>query len=82
MTTRKLNFGCGTRFSDSWVNIDFDSYDSRVQRVNLLSGFPFADSSFDAVYSSHVLEHFDRDRGHFLLSESFRVMPQRECPNS
>ena len=74
MTTRKLNFGCGTRFSDSWVNIDFDSYDSRVQRVNLLSGFPFADSSFDAVYSSHVLEHFDPDQGRFLLSESFRVL--------
>jgi SAM-dependent methyltransferase len=71
---RKLNFGCGTRFSDEWVNIDFHSQNSRVQRVNLLNGFPFPDSHFDAAYSSHVLEHFDRKQAKFLVSESFRVL--------
>lgn len=74
MKHNKLNFGCGTRFSSKWINVDFHSDDSRVQRVNLLSGFPFADSSFEAVYSSHVLEHFDRDQGKFLLAESYRVL--------
>lgn len=70
----KLNFGCGTRFSGNWVNIDFHSTDKRVKRVNLLSGFPFPDASFGAVYSSHVLEHFERNQGRFLLEESFRVL--------
>jgi predicted SAM-dependent methyltransferase len=71
---RKLNFGCGTRFSDTWVNVDFHSQDSRVQRANFLNGLPFADSGFSAVYSSHVLEHFNAEQAKFLLSEAFRVL--------
>jgi SAM-dependent methyltransferase len=74
MQLNRLNFGCGTRFSKDWVNIDFHSESSEVQRVNLLSGFPFAEASFDVVYSSHVLEHFDRTQVRFLLNESWRVM--------
>jgi predicted SAM-dependent methyltransferase len=74
MQSRNLNFGCGKRFSEHWVNIDFASESPMVQRVNLLAGFPFPDSSFDAVYSSHVLEHFDRSAAAFLLSESKRVL--------
>ena len=74
MRPNKLNFGCGNRFSPEWVNIDFHSESEQVQRVNLLKGFPFPDSSFEAVYSSHVLEHFDRHQGAFLISESFRVL--------
>ena len=74
MINEKLNFGCGKRFSDDWINIDFHSDDSRVQRVNLLSGFPFSDGTFQSVYSSHVLEHFDRTQGRFLLKESYRVL--------
>ncbi len=70
----KLNFGCGNRFSREWENIDFHSDDSNVRRVNLLAGFPYQDASMSAVYSSHVLEHFDRTMGSFLLKESFRVL--------
>lgn len=70
----KLNFGCGNRFSGEWTNVDFHSDDTRVQQVNLLSGFPFPDASISAVYSSHVLEHFDRAMGIFLIKESFRVL--------
>jgi hypothetical protein len=74
MLPNKLNFGCGNRFSPDWVNIDFHSESKHVRRVNLLNGFPFPDSSFEVVYSSHVLEHFDRHQGAFLISESFRVL--------
>lgn len=74
MRRNKLNFGCGTRFAPEWVNIDFHSECKDVLRVNLLRGFPFPDASFEAVYSSHVLEHFNRQQGAFLLSESFRVL--------
>lgn len=74
MGLNHLNFGCGNRFSPDWINIDFHSESKQVQRVNLLKGFPFPDSSFEAVYSSHVLEHFDCHQGAFLVSESFRVL--------
>ena len=39
-----------------------------------MAGFPYPDSSFEAVYSSHVLEHFDRDQGRFLVAESYRLL--------
>jgi SAM-dependent methyltransferase len=70
----KLNFGCGTRIAEEWTNIDFHSDDRRVLRANLLSGFPFPDSHFDVVYSSHVLEHFTPEQVKFLLKESWRVL--------
>jgi hypothetical protein len=71
---KKLNFGCGNRFATGWVNIDFHSEHPEVQRVNLLQRLPFADNSFDAVYSSHVLEHFSPDTAEVLLRECFRVL--------
>lgn len=74
--TRKLNFGCGPRFAEGWVNIDFHSVGPAVQQVNLLGGFPFPDASFDAVYSSHVIEHFSFEQAYFLLGETYRVLRQ------
>ena len=70
----KLNFGCGDKIADGWVNIDFESSDPSVKQVNLLSGFPFPDNHFDAVYSSHVLEHFTPEQALFLLKEAYRVL--------
>ncbi len=69
-----LNFGCGNRFAPEWTNIDFDARSPGVIQCNLLRGFPFRDKSFDAVYSSHVLEHFTLDQGAYLLKEAFRVL--------
>jgi SAM-dependent methyltransferase len=39
-----------------------------------LKGFPFPDNSFDAAYSSHVLEHFTLEQGEYLLKEALRVL--------
>jgi predicted SAM-dependent methyltransferase len=72
-----LNFGCGNRFSTEWTNIDFGARSPGVIQCNLLQGFPFRDNSFDAVYSSHVLEHFTLDQGECLLKEAFRVLKPR-----
>lgn len=71
---RKLNFGCGTRYASGWDNLDFHSIDPSVRQANLLAGFPYGDALFDAVYSSHVLEHFDPDQAAFLVRESYRVL--------
>jgi predicted SAM-dependent methyltransferase len=74
MNLKKLNFGCGSRFSPNWVNIDVYTVGPEVQRVNLLKRFPFQDGEFDAVYSSHVLEHFTPSQANQLISEAYRVM--------
>jgi predicted SAM-dependent methyltransferase len=71
---RKLNFGCGTRYADSWENIDFYSPTPEVQKTNLLQGLPYANDSFDVVYCSHVLEHFTKDNSLFLIKESLRIL--------
>jgi predicted SAM-dependent methyltransferase len=73
----KLNFGCGDRFADGWVNIDFNTRHPSVRRCNLLKPWPFAGDSFDVVYSSHVLEHFTKTTGTFLIRECHRVLKPR-----
>jgi predicted SAM-dependent methyltransferase len=69
-----LNIGCGFTFHKDMTNIDFVSTGPEVQAHNLLQGIPFADNSFEAVYHSHVLEHFLRKDGRKLVNECFRVL--------
>lgn len=69
-----LNLGCGRRFHRSWVNVDFESSDETVMAHNLLEGIPFEDGEFDAVYHSHVLEHFSKQDGKAFLCECYRVL--------
>jgi predicted SAM-dependent methyltransferase len=71
-----LNLGCGHHFSKrvEWTNIDFISEHKDVLSHNLLKGIPFPDSSFDVVYHSHVLEHFSKQDGVFLIKECYRVL--------
>jgi len=43
---------------------------------------PFADASFDAVYSSHVVEHLYRSQAVAMLREAYRVLkPGGLCRN-
>jgi predicted SAM-dependent methyltransferase len=41
---------------------------------DLKRGIPFADETFDAVYHSHVLEHFSAKDAPVFLAECFRVL--------
>ena len=45
-----------------------------VRGHNLTEPLPFKDKTFDAAYSSHVLEHFSRDKGRKFVEEQFRVL--------
>lgn len=71
-----LNIGCGSYYSSesTWTNLDFVSRDKHVIAHNLLKGIPFNDNSFDFVYHSHVLEHFSKLDGEWLIQECFRVL--------
>jgi SAM-dependent methyltransferase len=69
-----LNIGCGTNYHTGWTNIDLFSNSPNVLVWDARKGLPFADGSFDACYSSHVLEHFTPDAARNLSTEMLRVL--------
>ena len=71
---RYLNVGCGRRYHRDWVNLDLESFDPAVICHDLTGGIPFEESSFEAVYHSHVLEHLSPEQGQELIGECFRVL--------
>ncbi|MBE9111567.1 glycosyltransferase [Nodosilinea sp. LEGE 07298] len=71
---RYLNLGCGNHFHLDWVNIDFQSTGTDVIAHDLRKPIPFADDTFDAVYHSHLLEHFSRSEAKPFLQECLRVL--------
>jgi predicted SAM-dependent methyltransferase len=71
-----LNLGCGGRFHPAWTNLDFVSTGPGVIAHDLKHRLPFSDSVFDAVYHSHVLEHFSKDQALSFLKECNRVLKE------
>lgn len=69
-----LNIGCGSTFHPEWTNVDIESSSPEVKTYDIRKGLPYADASFDACYSSHVLEHLTHQEANRLLAESRRVL--------
>jgi len=69
-----LNLGCGDRFHPDWANLDLSSTGPGVRACDLRRGIPAKDGAFDAVYVSHLLEHFPRKEAQHLLKECHRVL--------
>ena len=69
-----LNLGCGLRFHPDWVNIDINYKNPKIINYDVRKGIPFSDGTFDAVYSSHLIEHLSRDEALTLLKECYRVL--------
>lgn len=68
------NLGCGTRYHQDWINIDFHGSGDAVFAWDLRDDLPFPDQSCDVVYSSHAIEHFDRAGARRFLHECRRVL--------
>jgi predicted SAM-dependent methyltransferase len=69
-----LNLGCGPRFHEAWINLDFHSVHPCVKQHNLLKGIPYPDDTFDVIYHSHVLEHFTKKQAQIFMKECFRAL--------
>ncbi|MDD1503983.1 methyltransferase domain-containing protein [Lysinibacillus sp. CNPSo 3705] len=69
-----LNIGCGSTFHEDWVNVDIYSTSEHVIEMDIRKGIAFEDSSFDVVYSSHVLEHMSKNAAEELVKEMMRVL--------
>lgn len=68
-----LNIGCGSNFSNEWTNIDFSSK-RNVDFCDVRKPLPYPNDVFNAVYSSHVVEHLAKDKGENLISEISRIL--------
>lgn len=73
---KMLNLGCGSRYHKDWVNVDFVSNNKDILTYNLLQGIPFKSNTFDAVYHSHLIEHFSKENANVFISECYRVLKQ------
>lgn len=69
----KINMACGWRnFGPSWVHIDGGDYDHLDYKS--ITALDFADNTVDLIYSSHVIEYFDRTEITGVLEEWRRVL--------
>jgi len=68
-----LNIGCGSNFLNGWTNIDFFSK-RNVDFCDIRKPLPYHNDVFDAVYSSHALEHLTKNKGEKLISEIYRIL--------
>jgi hypothetical protein len=69
-----INVGCGGTYHADWINLDVASSDPNVRIIDITRGLPFADDSASVCYSSHVLEHLDKNAARVLVTECFRVL--------
>lgn len=71
---KRVNIGCGSVFHPGWINRDVEPFSDAVRARDALRELLFPDSSVDAVYHSHVLEHLRGREGGALLVECARVL--------
>lgn len=65
-------------YRNEWTNIKFSVLPfpstEYVLSCDIRRPLPYPDSTFDAVYTNHVLEHLTPEEGRFFASELFRVL--------
>lgn len=71
----KINLGCGWRdFGEDWIHVDGGSYEHLDLVHDISKRLPFAEDLADLIYSSHVIEYFNRDEIKEILLDWKRVL--------
>jgi predicted SAM-dependent methyltransferase len=73
---RKLQLGTGSNPYDGWLNTDIHDFrrQGEVVYLNATEPFPLPDSSFDLIFSEHMIEHLGYADGRRCLRECHRVL--------
>lgn len=71
---RHLHLGCGPKYLPGFVNIDANPRQRLDVWLDVRNGLPFAASSVDSIYSTHMFEHFFAGELESLLRECWRVL--------
>jgi predicted SAM-dependent methyltransferase len=69
----RLHIGGGWRRLDGWLNTDIELIPN-VMCMDATELFPFADRTFEYVYTEHMIEHVPYQKGARMLQECYRVM--------
>jgi SAM-dependent methyltransferase len=72
--TSKLQIGAGTYCLEGWFNTDIHPDCRGCFYMDARRRFPFDDSTFDYVYSEHMIEHLTYNEGRLMLRECFRIL--------
>jgi predicted SAM-dependent methyltransferase len=72
---KRLHLGCGDRILSGWENVDGRAGHGVDREVIIPGGlWVFASSTYDWIYSSHVIEHIAPDKLPEALRELHRIM--------
>jgi predicted SAM-dependent methyltransferase len=71
----KINLGCGWRnFGKDWLHVDNGDYQHLDLKHDISKKLPFPENFADVIYSSHVIEYFDRNEIKAILTDWKRVL--------
>ncbi len=71
---RKLQVGAGENFLQGWINSDIDPRSDNKIYLDATKSFPFEDSTFNYVFSEHMIEHITYQESLKMLSECYRIL--------
>lgn len=69
----KLHIGCGDNHLAGWLNTELCPRGDQIF-LDATRQFPFADRTFDLIYSEHMIEHIPYESGQRMMRECFRVL--------
>ncbi len=73
-SVRCLHVGCGPILLKNWLNTDILPKPFIMTYINAKNKLPFANETFDYIYSEHVIEHIPIEFGRKFIFECSRVL--------
>jgi len=70
--TKRLHLGCGGDIKVGYINAD--KFDKRADVNFDAKEIPYDDQTFDEVYSSHLMEHFNKYEVPVVFKECYRIL--------
>lgn len=75
----KVNLGCGDRYVDGWINVDYGSPHQYDQQVDLRGPLPWPNGCLSRIYAGHLFEHLHPEECERLAAELLRCARPEGC---